>query len=512
VLSIHMGWASGLLPLVLFVLDGAYAPSCRECSSCTTGVQNTCGTGGEACNFMSTCGSCAQDSDCPADGTSYSLTFSATLSGDLADYTDSQTYAIKEVVADELTSVGSGCTESDISVTVAAGSVNVAVTIAVASNYDGTAKKTALDAGILASESAFQTALGNNPTLAALSITVTAVTAGTISMEVAAAASSFSTSSARKDPHIRFADGGRADFRGEHNKIFNFLSARNVSLNIKTVAADFKWIGHLANRTISDPGFPRVVHGTKMEAAYWTVRTTAGRRLHATYSASSPETAKLETSETTVVEDPGCQLTFLKTKRACMRTETKWTTTILQPSDEVEYDNVKVSLQMTAKEKRLNVVIKDRWDLSAQTNLFPFANVNPGQSLLDVQAKALYDADHDVVAPHGLFGQSFDGDELAVTGKLDPRPNDEATTEAQAEGAIEGVWRDYMIKCDPTASTTHDGVRCEHATQFKFSRFDKTSAKPRDVTKLSGIKKKRVSPDVAAARIARAQEALAELE
>ena len=29
-----------------------------------------------------------------------------------------------------------------------------------------------------------------------------------------------------------------------------------------------------------------------------------------------------------------------------------------------------------------------RWDLSAQTNLFPFANVNPGQSLLDVHARS----------------------------------------------------------------------------------------------------------------------------
>ena len=64
---------------------------------------------------------------------------------------------------------------------------------------------------------------------------------------------------------------------------------------------------------------------------------------------------------------------------------------------------MRVSLQ--DKEKKLTVVVKDLWQLSASVNKFPFANLNPGQLLLDIEAKALYDADHDVVAPHGLFGQ-----------------------------------------------------------------------------------------------------------
>ena len=44
----------------------------------------------------------------------------------------------------------------------------------------------------------------------------------------------------RKDPHLSFAHGGHADFRGEHDAVFNFLSARNVSLNLKTVLSDFQ--------------------------------------------------------------------------------------------------------------------------------------------------------------------------------------------------------------------------------------------------------------------------------
>ena len=38
---------------------------------------------------------------------------------------------------------------------------------------------------------------------------------------------------ARKDPHLYLPHGGRADFRGEHNKIFNFLSAKGISFNVK---------------------------------------------------------------------------------------------------------------------------------------------------------------------------------------------------------------------------------------------------------------------------------------
>jgi hypothetical protein len=172
-----------------------------------------------------------------------------------------------------------------------------------------------------------------------------------------------------------------------------------------------------------------------------------------------------------------------------MRSETTTTAATLQAGDEMDFDNVHLSFAATAKEKKLTVTVKEKWELSAQTSLFPFATLNPGQVLLDISAKALYDADHDPVAPHGLFGQSFDGDDVAITGKLDPRPIDEMTTEAQAEGAIEGIWRDYMIACNP--ATSKAGAHCEHATKFKYTRFDKTSAQPRDVTKLSGKKKKR---------------------
>ena len=91
-----------------------------------------------------------------------------------------------------------------------------------------------------------------------------------------------------------------------------------------------------------------------------------------------------------------------------------------------------------------------------------------------------------MVAPHGLIGQSFDGDVIAVDGKKDRYrelwwrqtsfKSKEITTEAQGEGAIEGSADDYKID-DPFGHT------------FKFSRFSAFEAAPRSVSALSGAER-----------------------
>ena len=89
----------------------------------------------------------------------------------------------------------------------------------------------------------------------------------------------------------------------------------------------------------------------------------------------------------------------------------------------------------------------------------------------------LYDADHDVVAPHGLIGQSYDGDAFGVDGAQDDYRNggEEMSTSAQAEGAIEGAAKDYKLAGS-------------FATDFKFSRFDMKKAWPRNPLTLTGQK------------------------
>ena len=79
------------------------------------------------------------------------------------------------------------------------------------------------------------------------------------------------------------------------------------------------------------------------------------------------------------------------------------------------------------------------------------------------------------VAPHGLIGQTFDGDGMGVIGNTDNYNSNEVTTSAMGEGAIEGDAADYVMAS-------------KFATEFKFSRFGLTEAKPRDVSKLTGKK------------------------
>merc|ERR1712146_368489 len=100
-----------------------------------------------------------------------------------------------------------------------------------------------------------------------------------------------------------------------------------------------------------------------------------------------------------------------------------------------------------------------------------------------------YGASSKTCFPHGLIGQSWDGDKIGVSGAQDEykyetlatvgnRKYEAMTTKAMAEGAIEGNAEDYA-------------VADRHATNFKYSRFGNMAGDtcaPRDVSKLTGQK------------------------
>jgi len=83
------------------------------------------------------------------------------------------------------------------------------------------------------------------------------------------------------------------------------------------------------------------------------------------------------------------------------------------------------------------------------------------------------------VKPHGIIGQSFDGDDVGINGAVDAyattKPGTKLTTTAMAEGAIEGEPADYFMAS-------------KYATEFKFSRFGLRAAPYRDVAALTGSK------------------------
>ena len=93
------------------------------------------------------------------------------------------------------------------------------------------------------------------------------------------------------------------------------------------------------------------------------------------------------------------------------------------------------------------------------------------------------------VAPHGLIGQTADGDGIAIDGAKDdlrelskhamkgPGGLKLVYPNAQGEGAIEGSIEDY-------------NVRDEYNTEYKYSRFGASSAPVRNITALSGTKRR----------------------
>jgi hypothetical protein len=103
------------------------------------------------------------------------------------------------------------------------------------------------------------------------------------------------------------------------------------------------------------------------------------------------------------------------------------------------------------------------------------------------QVQPLYDTMTDVVAPHGLLGQTYDGDRRPIHGKRDRynildngQPTATrtgvgglVTTRAQGEGAIEGRAEMYRV------------VR-PFDTAFAFSRFGARSAAPRNISGMRG--------------------------
>jgi len=244
--------------------------------------------------------------------------------------------------------------------------------------------------------------------------------------------------SVSKDPHLHLPHGGRADFRGKDGAVFNLLSAKDVTLNVLFEESDFAWA-------------TRLVHGTKMAAAYWVFRTEKGSVISIEYKASrfDPVAIVREEGHREVHVRPG------------------------QPA--LQAEDVEIAMLSA---KALTVVNK-KWRFTASSSPYPFGkkDLNKDQVLLDVAIQPLYNVDADVVAPHGIIGQAYDGDNLAVDGKIDSDKSGESTTAAQAEGAIEGTWEDYIMASP-------------FATAFEYSRFDATAAPHRDVSKLTGEKKK----------------------
>jgi len=232
------------------------------------------------------------------------------------------------------------------------------------------------------------------------------------------------------DPHLTFAHGGKADFRGCDGCLFNFLSARDLSLNVKTEASDFTLHGATVHGTfLTEAHIAAYIRpsNTWMNMTYWAKEVGDGnwgwRVINGTCAGHpfflGPNAAK-DCGPFKIVS---------------------------------EYASAQLST--------------DEWDVRILAR--PVYNRIEGpKHRLDLSIRPRV-AERDLAAwPHGIIGQSFDGDGIALSGKQDEYTGSEVTTSAMAEGAIEGVAADYQ-------------VHYPYETRFKYSRFDATmgSSHPR---------------------------------
>lgn len=120
-------------------------------------------------------------------------------------------------------------------------------------------------------------------------------------------------------------------------------------------------------------------------------------------------------------------------------------------------------------EARINVDMSSvtyetpHWDVGVRA-MPVYDRISGPHTRLDVSMRLKVDEKRFIAGfgtPHGIIGQSYDGDGLPRRGAKDEYPTSgKFRTKAMAEGAIEGIAQDYEMPYS-------------YATQFKFSRFEK---------------------------------------
>ena len=239
-----------------------------------------------------------------------------------------------------------------------------------------------------------------------------------------------------KDPHLSFAHGGKADFRGENNSIYNILSAKDVNVNIYIEYAKFK----LHEATID---------GSFMTQLHFVGKTNKINEMKVSMWASKIKYKNAGWANGTCINDVFS----------------------IGPHGEKKCDDIIARMDYSS----LNIYTKE-WYIRA-TPMPVYNKLSGPSNRIDIRIVPRIPEKEINVSPHGLIGQSFDGDNIAVFGKQDNYPkNGYFKTSAMAEGAIEGVPNDYKMSNI-------------YSITFKFSRFNAVNSSPRNVSQLSGMKK-----------------------
>jgi len=234
------------------------------------------------------------------------------------------------------------------------------------------------------------------------------------------------------DPHVRGGHGDIFHLRGDGKRPLCILSAANTSLNALFV-----------NVTYRAAYSKRTVHGSFIKAAFWSIRLRTGRLLRVEFR-----------NTVAVVREQG-RPTFLRMLKHGA------------PPFSVEGLSVSVTRRVPW---HTCTVRTQQWSMRARSTWW---EPHKGIVRLSLHVQPLVANVERRVAPHGILGQTFDGDGRPLHGEVDDYRRRSAVmrTSAQGRGAIEGSVADYR-------------VATPFATNFRFSRFDSIAARPRDASRL----------------------------
>lgn len=220
------------------------------------------------------------------------------------------------------------------------------------------------------------------------------------------------------DPHLYLGHGGRADFRGYDKTLFSFLSYPSLAVNVKTEDAKF----NLNSSLIVDGSFMTEVHVVSREK---------GGLFTASYYAS-----KLGNTLIGWVNGTCLGSTYRSGHNRDMTC-----------------GNSTLSLSYSS------VTLKTpEWMVSIEPS-FVYGWISGARKRLDLDIHPIVVEKRLRGKPHGILGQSFDGDDKPRKGKVDIYPETGTIrTTAMAEGAIEGSAKDYIVSS-------------AYTTNYKYSQF-----------------------------------------
>jgi hypothetical protein len=274
------------------------------------------------------------------------------------------------------------------------------------------------------------------------------------------------------DPHFTGAEGEKFDFKGEDKKVYNILSTSNMTVNGRITHDSF----YTTSESVAGPVF---VHGSYFTEAFVNMAIGANRTMQIAYKAGKEQ-------ESTLVVIDGHPHTIGVDSMLSVGTDNSFSVSSVKAYDGSKSHTASVKYVATEVHGQKELVVSNNeWAASIKSVYYPLREQNDDKQRLDIalMPKSLKLGK---VAPHGLIGQTFDMDNIAVDGARDNYDDKVVTTKAMGEGAIEGVAKDYEIDSHNPYSPT-----------FKYSRWNLLAAAPRDISKLEGQKRAVKPEDVA---------------